>query len=80
VEPPDPEATRTVHSVLVVEGDQTRATTTAAPNGEAPVRPARGSLQPVAGDAPRSGGGPTVGAVAPRVGALRLAGGSLQWR
>jgi hypothetical protein len=52
----------------------------AAPNGEAAVRPARGGLRPVAGDAPRGADGPTVGAVAPRW-ALWLAGSSLQrWR
>jgi hypothetical protein len=70
---PDPEAARRGRSVFVVEGGRARATTTAAPNGEAAVRPARGGLRPVAGDAPRGGDGLTVGAVAPRW-ALQLAG------
>jgi hypothetical protein len=76
---PDPEAARRGRSVLVVEGGRAQAAATAAPNGEVAVRPARGGLRPVAGDAPRGGDGPTVGAVAPRW-ALRLAGSSPQQR
>jgi hypothetical protein len=67
-------------SILVVEGGRARAATKATSSGEAAVRPSRGGLQPMAGDAPRGDGGPTVGAVAPRVGALRLAGASPQRR
>jgi hypothetical protein len=62
---PDPEAARRGRSFLVAEGGRARAATTAAPNGEAAVRPARGGLRPVAGDTPRGGDGPTVGAEAP---------------
>jgi hypothetical protein len=76
---PDPEAARRGRSVLVVKGGRARAAMTAAQNGEAAVRPARGGLRPVAGDAPRGGDGPTVGAVAPRW-ASRLAGNSPQRR